>query len=201
MARATEREFLNMPNAVPKANRSRGGSDNAQPWAPDLYRVLKEARVGHMAFVPDAGHAKLIELFQADAEVITNVLTTEEEGVAIAAGAWLGGQRSVLAHAVERRRQLHQHAVAGCDRPVSAADAGDDARRVGRVQSVAGADGPGDASRARERSASASCAPKRPRTSVETVDGRRHARLRSRSADRGADRRSACWAKRSGEAP
>src|SRR6185369_8640563 len=45
---------------------------------------------------PDAGHTTLIELFHADGDVVTNVLTTEEEGVAIAAGAWLGGQRTVL---------------------------------------------------------------------------------------------------------
>jgi sulfopyruvate decarboxylase alpha subunit len=49
-----------------------------------------------MAYVPDAGHSALIDLFQADREVVSTVLTTEEEGVAIAAGAWLGGQRSVL---------------------------------------------------------------------------------------------------------
>lgn len=35
-------------------------------------------------------------MFSADRDVTTNVLTTEEEGIAIAAGAWLGGQRSVL---------------------------------------------------------------------------------------------------------
>src|SRR5438105_11024249 len=49
-----------------------------------------------MSYVPDAGHSQLIRLFSADRVVTTNVLTTEEEGVAIAAGAWLGGQRSVL---------------------------------------------------------------------------------------------------------
>jgi sulfopyruvate decarboxylase alpha subunit len=52
--------------------------------------------VAHMSYVPDAGHARLIQLFHADREVTTNVLTTEEEGIAVAAGAWLGGQRSVL---------------------------------------------------------------------------------------------------------
>jgi sulfopyruvate decarboxylase alpha subunit len=46
--------------------------------------------------VPDAGHSTLIKLFNADPEVAANVLTTEEEGIAIAAGAWLGGRRSVL---------------------------------------------------------------------------------------------------------
>lgn len=66
------------------------------PWPDQLYRSLRAANVTRMGYVPDAGHARLIELFLADSEVIATVLTTEEEGVAIAAGAWLGGQRSVL---------------------------------------------------------------------------------------------------------
>lgn len=65
-------------------------------WPADLYRVLKAANVRQMSYVPDAGHSALIKLFSADPQVVSNVLTTEEEGVAIAAGAWLGGQRSVL---------------------------------------------------------------------------------------------------------
>ena len=65
-------------------------------WPDEIFRVLKAAQVAQMAYVPDAGHARLIQLFHADSTVTTNVLTTEEEGVAIAAGAWLGGQRSVL---------------------------------------------------------------------------------------------------------
>src|SRR5579872_7129059 len=69
---------------------------NAPTWPAELHRILKAADVRQMAYVPDAGHAALIEFFHADADVTCNVLTTEEEGVAIAAGAWLGGQRSVL---------------------------------------------------------------------------------------------------------
>jgi sulfopyruvate decarboxylase alpha subunit len=65
-------------------------------WPPALYRILKRFDVRQMSFVPDAGHSELIELFRADPEIVSNVLTTEEEGIAIAAGAWLGGQRSVL---------------------------------------------------------------------------------------------------------
>ncbi len=67
-----------------------------KPWPNRLYRHLKDVGVRQMSFVPDAGHAALIDLFRADPEVSSNVLTTEEEGVAIAAGAWLGGRRSVL---------------------------------------------------------------------------------------------------------
>ncbi|MCZ8100928.1 MAG: thiamine pyrophosphate-binding protein [Burkholderiales bacterium] len=67
-----------------------------EPWPTRLYRHLKGVGVRQMAYVPDAGHAALIDLFRADPDVSSNVLTTEEEGVAIAAGAWLGGRRSVL---------------------------------------------------------------------------------------------------------
>jgi sulfopyruvate decarboxylase alpha subunit len=66
------------------------------PWASQIYRLLKAADVRQMAYVPDAGHTTLINRFLADREVTSNVLTTEEEGIAIAAGAWLGGRRSVL---------------------------------------------------------------------------------------------------------
>jgi sulfopyruvate decarboxylase alpha subunit len=65
-------------------------------WPPEVYRLLKAAGVRQIAYVPDAGHTTLINLFAADRDVVSNVLTTEEEGIAIAAGAWLGGRRSVL---------------------------------------------------------------------------------------------------------
>jgi sulfopyruvate decarboxylase alpha subunit len=65
-------------------------------WPRDIYRVLKQARIRQASYVPDAGHGQLIDLLHADPEIQTTVLTTEEEGVALAAGAWLGGQRSVL---------------------------------------------------------------------------------------------------------
>ncbi|MGT2435560.1 phosphonopyruvate decarboxylase [Bradyrhizobium betae] len=71
---------------------TRAGDD----WPSELYRILKAADVRQMSYVPDAGHSQLIRMFSADRDVTTNVLTTEEEGIAIAAGAWLGGQRSVL---------------------------------------------------------------------------------------------------------
>ena len=55
-------------------------------WPTALYETLKSANVRHMSYVPDAGHTTLIKLLNEDAEVITNVLTTEEEGIAIATG-------------------------------------------------------------------------------------------------------------------
>lgn len=71
-------------------------SDLAIHWPEAVYQTLKAAGVGLMAYVPDAGHATLIQRFAGDPGVISNLLTTEEEGIAIAAGAWLGGMRAVL---------------------------------------------------------------------------------------------------------
>src|SRR5271166_1948746 len=65
-------------------------------WQAQVYAALKAARITQLAYVPDAGHAYLIEAAHADADMHAVVLTTEEEGIALAAGAWLGGQRAVL---------------------------------------------------------------------------------------------------------
>jgi len=67
-----------------------------QSWPDEVYRVLKEAGVKQLGIVPDAGHSRLIRAFEADPETRVVTLTTEEEGVAMLAGAWLGGQRGVL---------------------------------------------------------------------------------------------------------
>jgi sulfopyruvate decarboxylase alpha subunit len=72
------------------------GPSPGATWPAAIYDILKAADVRQMAYVPDAGHSTLIKLCNADPSVSSNVLTTEEEGVAIAAGAWLGGRRSVL---------------------------------------------------------------------------------------------------------
>jgi sulfopyruvate decarboxylase alpha subunit len=68
----------------------------AKDWPQALYETLRAAGVSRMSYVPDAGHARLIDLLVADPEVNTTILTTEEEGIAIASGAWLGGARSVV---------------------------------------------------------------------------------------------------------
>lgn len=65
-------------------------------WQAQVYAALKAANITQVAYVPDAGHAHLIEAAHADPNMRAVVLTTEEEGIAFAAGAWLGGQRAVL---------------------------------------------------------------------------------------------------------
>ena len=65
-------------------------------WPEAIYGALGDLGVRQVGYVPDAGHARLIELCQADAAMRAVALTTEEEGIALLAGAWLGGARGVL---------------------------------------------------------------------------------------------------------
>lgn len=65
-------------------------------WQADVWSGLKAAGIGLVAYVPDAGHATAIAAAIADPEVVAVSCTTEEEGIAIAAGAHLGGVRAAL---------------------------------------------------------------------------------------------------------
>jgi len=65
-------------------------------WWKQIFDAFKEADVRQVAYVPDAGHAALIEACIADNDIHAIALTTEEEGVAVLAGAWLGGARGAL---------------------------------------------------------------------------------------------------------
>ena len=65
-------------------------------WQTQVYAALRAAHITQVGYVPDAGHAQLIEAALADPDMRAIVLTTEEEGIALAAGAWLGGQRAAL---------------------------------------------------------------------------------------------------------
>lgn len=65
-------------------------------WPAELHEVFRRSGIGLVCYVPDAGHAALIDHCLGDDTITTNVVTTEEEGIAIATGAWLGGVRSAI---------------------------------------------------------------------------------------------------------
>ncbi len=65
-------------------------------WPEQVFDVLRAAHVRQVAYVPDAGHARLIDLCRGEPAMRSVVLTAEQEGVAVLAGAWLGGQRGAL---------------------------------------------------------------------------------------------------------
>jgi sulfopyruvate decarboxylase alpha subunit len=65
-------------------------------WTDEIYHILREWNVTQFSYVPDAGHTVLINRSLEDPEVHSVGLTTEEEGVAMLAGAHLGGARGVV---------------------------------------------------------------------------------------------------------
>ena len=65
-------------------------------WPDTIYAQFRRVGIRQVGYVPDAGHSRLISLCQADPNIADVVLTTEEEGVGLVAGAALGGQRAAL---------------------------------------------------------------------------------------------------------
>ena len=97
---------------------------SAQPgdWPDRLFETLKRGGIRQVAYVPDAGHARLIDRCRADDEIRDVALTTEEEGVALAAGAWLGGDRAALL--------MQSSGVGNCIKMLSRARAGRFTRQI-----------------------------------------------------------------------
>jgi sulfopyruvate decarboxylase alpha subunit len=65
-------------------------------WPDDIFRALKAADITQVGYVPDAGHGRLIRLGHADPAITMVPLTTEEEGIGLVTGAWLGGAKACL---------------------------------------------------------------------------------------------------------
>jgi sulfopyruvate decarboxylase alpha subunit len=71
-------------------------ADIQNSWPDTIHGHFRRVDVRQVGYVPDAGHSRLIKLCQADPNIADVVLTTEEEGVGLVAGAALGGQRAAL---------------------------------------------------------------------------------------------------------
>ena len=74
-----------------------GGSTHPHAaWPRAMFKQLKDAGARLFSYIPDAGNARLSVLAEEDNETRCVLLTTEEEGVALAAGAELVGEKAVL---------------------------------------------------------------------------------------------------------
>lgn len=66
-------------------------------WSGQVYDLIRDAGITLVTTVPDAGLTRLLNLCADNSEIRVVTLSTEEEGVGIGYGAWLGGTRSLLA--------------------------------------------------------------------------------------------------------
>lgn len=78
------------------ATQRKPDTKNGTVWADDIFDVFQQNDIRQVAYVPDAGHTRLIERCIGDNQIKAIALTTEEEGVAVLSGAWLGGERGAL---------------------------------------------------------------------------------------------------------
>ncbi len=69
---------------------------NDPGWQESVYQLFKQHNIRQVIYVPDAGHAPLIDRCLEDPQIKAGPLTNEFEGPGMCAGAWLGGERSVL---------------------------------------------------------------------------------------------------------
>ena len=69
---------------------------DSHDWREDIFDAFVEAGIKQVAYVPDAGHKKLIERTHAANDMRAISVATEEDAVACLAGAWLGGDKGAL---------------------------------------------------------------------------------------------------------
>ena len=60
-----------------------------------LHEIFKALGIRQVPYVPDGGHAELIELIHADGNQTPDV-DDRRGGIAVLAGAWLGSQQGAL---------------------------------------------------------------------------------------------------------
>ena len=65
-------------------------------WPQDVFRVLKDKGIATVATIPDAGLTELLKLCAGDETVRLVTLSTEEEGIGLGLGVWLGGGRALV---------------------------------------------------------------------------------------------------------
>ena len=70
--------------------------DKSVHWSKPLHKLFQEHYIEQVAIDPDAGHADLIRLCESDKKMSVIRLTSEEQGVSLLGGAWLGGKKGVL---------------------------------------------------------------------------------------------------------
>ncbi len=67
-----------------------------QDWSRRVFDLLVEAGVSLFAYVPDAGNRALVDLADTHNDTRAVLLSSEQEGIALAAGADLVGARAVV---------------------------------------------------------------------------------------------------------
>jgi sulfopyruvate decarboxylase alpha subunit len=69
----------------------------AHHWSDDVLAEMKARHIKTVCTIPDGGLTRLLNLVKADPEHRLVTLSTEEEGMGVVTGLWLGGERAMIA--------------------------------------------------------------------------------------------------------
>lgn len=70
---------------------------SSEHWSADVFREMQARNIRTVCTIPDGGLTQLLNMVKADPAHRLITLTTEEEGIGIATGCWLGGERAMVA--------------------------------------------------------------------------------------------------------
>lgn len=66
-------------------------------WSADVFKEMKARDIKTIATIPDGGLTNLLKMVVADKDMRLVTLSTEEEGIGVVTGQWLGGARAMIA--------------------------------------------------------------------------------------------------------
>ena len=69
----------------------------AHDWSSDVFEAMNARSIKTVCTIPDGGLTRLLNLVKAAGDMRLVTLTTEEEGIGVSTGLWLGGKRSLVA--------------------------------------------------------------------------------------------------------
>ncbi|MEQ1614088.1 MAG: phosphonopyruvate decarboxylase, partial [Hyphomicrobiaceae bacterium] len=69
----------------------------AHDWSSDVFEAMNARSIKTVCTIPDGGLTRLLNLVKAAEDMRLVTLTTEEEGIGVSTGLWLGGKRSMVA--------------------------------------------------------------------------------------------------------
>jgi sulfopyruvate decarboxylase alpha subunit len=69
----------------------------AANWSDDVFAAMKARSIVTVCTIPDGGLTRLLQRVEKEPGMRLVTLTTEEEGIGIATGCWIGGERAMIA--------------------------------------------------------------------------------------------------------
>jgi len=71
--------------------------NTAPHWSSDVFREIKARNIETVCTIPDGGLTQLLKMVEADSSMRLVTLSTEEEGMGVVTGQWLGGKKAMIA--------------------------------------------------------------------------------------------------------